>query len=474
MNEHDSETISGMLQQRGYMEALERDAADIAIINTCSVRENADKRFFGTLGQLKKLKVKNPDFVTCVCGCMMQQEHITEAVKQKYPWVDIIFGTHNIHEFPDMLEQLYEARAEKAAESEQDAKAAEGRKATDPTGLCTADRRAYNIAKHDVRSAKDTRVVRVYDDKKEIVEGLPAKRLYRHKSFVNIMFGCNNFCSYCIVPYTRGREKSRMPEDIIEEVKNLVADDVKEVTLLGQNVNSYKGVDADGRQWDFTDLIYALNDVEGLERIRFMTSHPKDLSDRLIKAFVECRKLCNYIHLPVQAGSSEVLARMNRKYTREQYIELVRKLREAVPDIAISTDIIVGFPGETEEDFEDTLKLAEEIRYDSAFTFLYSIRKGTPAAKYEDQIPETVKHERFNRLVDIMNACSREKNAAYVGRTEKVLIEGESKKGSGMLTGRTETFKLVDFPGDPALAGQIRNVKITDSNTFSLKGELID
>lgn len=288
------------------------------------------------------------------------------------------------------------------------------------------------------------------------------------------MFGCNNFCSYCIVPYTRGREKSRKPEDIVKEIKALVQDDVKEVTLLGQNVNSYKGVSDQGTHWDFTDLIYAINEIDGLERIRFMTSHPKDLSDRLIEAFVQCDKLCNYIHLPVQSGSSSVLKRMNRKYTREQYIELVQKLRDAAPDIAISTDIIVGFPGETEEEFEDTLTLAERVRYDSAFTFLYSIRKGTPAAEYEDQIPELVKHERFNRLVDIMNACSKEKNAAYVGRTEKVLIEGVSKKDDGILTGRTDSFKLVDFPGNLSLVGQIKDVLITESNTFSLKGELID
>ena len=467
MNEHDSETISGMLQQRGYTQIPDRETSDIAIINTCSVRENADKRFFGTLGQLKKIKVQNPEFVACVCGCMMQQEHIINAVKQKYPWVDIIFGTHNIHEFPDMLDELFVAREKQKASAEKE-------RADVETAAYPADRRGYNIAKHDVRSAKDTRVVRVYDDKKEIIEGLPAKRLFRHKSFVNIMYGCNNFCTYCIVPYTRGREKSRRPEDILNEIRRLTQDDVKEVTLLGQNVNSYKGIAENGREWDFTDLIYALQEVDGLQRIRFMTSHPKDLSDRLIRAFVECEKLCNYIHLPVQSGSTTVLQRMNRHYTREQYIELVQKLRDAVPDIAISTDIIVGFPGETEEEFADTLTLAELIRYDSAFTFLYSIRKGTPAAEYGDQIPETVKHERFGRLVDIMNACSRQKNAAYVGRTEKVLIEGVSKKGSDTLTGRTDSFKLVDFPGELSLIGQIRDVKITDSNTFSLKGELID
>ena len=464
MNEHDSEMISGMLQQRGYIEVADRDDCDIAIINTCSIRENADKRFFGTLGQLKKSKIKNPDFIACVCGCMMQQDHMIDAVKRKYPWVDIIFGTHNIHEFPDMLEQLKAARAAETSRKETGGDAGETADLT--------DRREYNIAKHDVRSAKDTRVIKVYDDKKEIIEGLPAKRLFRHKSFVNIMYGCDNFCTYCIVPYTRGREKSRRPEEIIREIGNLTEDGVKEVTLLGQNVNSYRGVSGAGGNWDFTDLIYALNDIEGLERIRFMTSHPKDLSDRLIRAFAECEKLCNYIHLPVQSGRSGILKRMNRRYTREQYLELVQKLRSAVPDIAISTDIIVGFPGETEEAFSDTLTLAETVRYDSAFTFLYSMRKGTPAAAYGDQIPEPVKHERFDRLVAVMNACSAEKNAAYVGRTEKVLVEGPGKKDRSMLTGRTDTFKPVDFPGDLSLAGQIREVKITGSNTFSLRGEL--
>ena len=483
MNEHDSEVISGMLTQRGYMElpesAVSGDAEtgtaqadpDIMIINTCSIRDNADQRFFGTLGQLKKIKARKPDFVVCVCGCMMQQEHITTRIRRSYPWVDVIFGTHNIHEFPDMLEELYENRA-KAAEA---AKADDAKAAAPQPGN-------YARAKHEIRSSKDTRVDRIYDDADEIVEGLPAKRLYGHKSFVNIMFGCNNFCSYCIVPYTRGREKSRCPEDIISEVRGLVADGVKEVTLLGQNVNSYRGVsrstgadaeDFKNGEWDFTDLIYALNDIDGLERIRFMTSHPKDLSDRLIEAFAKCEKLCNYIHLPVQAGSSEVLKRMNRRYTREKYLELVRKLREAVPDIAISTDIIVGFPGETEEDFAQTLELAEEVRYDSAFTFLYSPRPGTPAAEYEDQIPEHVKHERFNRLVETMNRISAEKNAEYVGRVCRVLVDGPDKKASGMLNGRTEEFKLVDFEGPEEITGQTVDVEITGSNTFSLRGRLL-
>lgn len=430
MNEHDSETLAGMLLEKGYTQAKERKDANIVIFNTCSIRENADKRFFGTLGQLKKKKMaEKENFTVCVCGCMMQQQHIIDTIKAKYPWVDVIFGTHNLHELPVLLDNLYKE-------------------------------------KHKQLS--------VWEDGGEIVEGLPSERLFKHKAFVNIMYGCNNFCTYCIVPYTRGRERSRKPEDIIREIKALAADGVKEVTLLGQNVNSYKGVsEADGMQKDFADLIYMINDIEGIERIRFMTSHPKDLSDKLIQAYRDCKKLCHYFHLPVQAGSSKVLKEMNRRYTRENYLELVRKLREVDPDIAISTDIIVGFPGETEEEFEETLTLCEEVRYDSAFTFLYSIRKGTPAAKYENQIPEDIKHVRFNRLVDAINRISAEKNAEYVGRIEKVLVDGPSKTNSRTYGGRTETFKLVNFKGSPEMIGQIVDVKITASNTFSLEGEVI-
>ena len=413
MNEHDSETISGMLQQEGCEETSVKEESDITIINTCSIRENADKRFFGTLGQLKKIKEKNPGYMACVCGCMMQQPHIIDAIKEKYPWVDIIFGTHNIDRFPELLEKAY----------------------------------------MDKES-----VLEVFEDRNEIVEGLPAKRLFKHKSFVNIMYGCNNFCTYCIVPYTRGREKSRAPEDILNEIKKLADDGVKEVTLLGQNVNSYSGVDEKKQKWDFADLIYSINDIDGIERIRFMTSHPKDLSEKLIKAYVDCEKLCNYIHLPVQSGSSSVLKRMNRKYDRKKYLELVEKLREAVPDITISTDIIVGFPGESEEEFEDTLSLVKEVKYDSAFTFLYSVRMGTPAAEYDNQIPEDIKHKRFERLVEAVNEESRNKNACYKGRVEKVLVEGFSKKNDDTLTGRTEGFKLVDFTGSKEFIGKIANV----------------
>lgn len=428
MNEHDSETISGMLREKGCEEVAMKEDADITVINTCSIRENADKRFFGTLGQLKKLKEKNSGYIVCVCGCMMQQQHIIDTLKSKYPWVDIIFGTHNIHQFPQLLERVI---------------------------------------------SEKQKVLEILEDSSEIVEGLPAKRLYRHKAFVNIMYGCNNFCTYCIVPYTRGREKSRKPGDIINEIKALVDDGVKEITLLGQNVNSYRGEDNSGI-FDFSDLIYMINEVDGLERIRFMTSHPKDLSDKLIKAYADCDKLCNYIHLPVQSGSSRVLKRMNRKYTREQYLNIVEKLRKTVPGITISTDIIVGFPGETEEDFSETLSLVEQIKYDSAFTFLYSVRKGTPAAEYEDQIPEEVKHERFNRLVDMINSGSAKKNAAYEGRIEKVLVEGRSKKNDKMLTGRTEGFKLVDFAGESSLIGSIADVEITKGKTFSLTGRIIE
>lgn len=428
MNEHDSEIMAGMLIEKGYEPAKERKDANIVIFNTCSIRDNADKRFFGTLGQLKKKKIaEGENFTVCVSGCMMQQQHVIDTLKAKYPWVDVILGTHNIHELPTLLDNLYNEKEKQLS---------------------------------------------VWPEGGDIVEGLPSKRLYKHKAYVNITFGCNNFCAYCIVPYTRGRERSRCPEDILAEIKRLADDGVKEVMLLGQNVNSYKGQGKDGL-WDFSDLVRAVNDIEGIERIRFMTSHPKDLSDKLIDCFRDCSKLCHYFHLPVQAGSDDVLKRMNRRYDRARYLELVRKLREVDPDMAISTDIIVGFPGETEEDFQDTLDLCNEVGYDSAFTFLYSKRKGTPAAIAEDQIPDEIKHERFNRLCDSINSVSQAKNAAYVGRTVTVLCDGPSRRNSHKLSGRTDTFKLVNFTGDPELQGKLVKVRITSSNTFSLEGELV-
>ena len=428
MNEHDSEIMAGMLIEKGYEPAKERKDANIVIFNTCSIRDNADKRFFGTLGQLKKKKIaEGENFTVCVSGCMMQQQHVIDTLKAKYPWVDVILGTHNIHELPTLLDNLYKEKEKQLS---------------------------------------------VWPEGGEIVEGLPSKRLYKHKAYVNITFGCNNFCAYCIVPYTRGRERSRCPEDILAEIKRLADDGVREVMLLGQNVNSYKGQGKDGL-WDFSDLVRAVNDIDGIERIRFMTSHPKDLSDKLIDCFRDCSKLCHYFHLPVQAGSDDVLKRMNRRYDRARYLELVRKLREVDPDMAISTDIIVGFPGETEEDFQDTLDLCDEVGYDSAFTFLYSKRKGTPAAVAEDQIPDEIKHERFNRLCESINSVSQAKNAAYVGRTVTVLCDGPSRRNSHKLSGRTDTFKLVNFTGDPELQGKLVKVRITSSNTFSLEGELV-
>jgi len=424
MNEHDSEVIDGLLTERGFSSVKERKDASIVIINTCSVRDNADKRFFGTLGQLKKRKESDPSFIVCVCGCMMQQQRVVDAIKAKYPWVDVIFGTNSIHHIPELIEKV-------AIEKE--------------------------------------KVVDIIENTEEIVEGLPAKRLFDHKALVNIMFGCNNFCTYCIVPYTRGREKSRAPEAIVAEVKGLVADGVKEIMLLGQNVNSY-----DGNGTSFAELLKMLNDVDGLERIRFMTSNPKDLSDELIEAFAVCDKLCRNLHLPIQSGSNRVLKRMNRKYTREDYLKLIEKLRKTVPDITLSTDIIVGFPGETNEDFEETLSIVKEVEYDSAFTFIYSIRKGTPAEKFEDQIEESEKHRRFDLLVNAVNEISEKKNKAYQDRVEKVLVDGVSKNDKSTLTGRTDGFKLVNFAGKKELIGSIVDVKITDAKTFSLFGEVIE
>jgi tRNA-2-methylthio-N6-dimethylallyladenosine synthase len=443
MNERDSETLAGMLSDLGYRETMDRNKADVIIMNTCSVRENADRRFFGNLGQLKRIKEERPDVIIAVCGCMMQQQHIIDTLKSKYTWVDLVFGTYNIHEFPKLLGNVLDERK---------------------------------------------KVVDVWDQADEIVEGLPAQRKHPYKAFVNIMYGCDNFCSYCIVPYTRGRERSRDPEAILEEVKALVADGVLEITLLGQNVNSYRGqignqdkeeadggkvMDSSGEYVSFAGLIHMLNEVEGLKRIRFTTSHPKDLSDELIDAFASCEKLCPHIHLPVQSGSTRILEKMNRKYTKEEYLELVEKLRRKTPDIAITTDIIVGFPGETEEDFEETLDIVRKVGFDSAFTFLYSIRKGTTAENFPDQVAEEVKHERFNRLVEEMNRISAEKNKALVGQVVEVLAEGKSKTNKALYSGRTGGHKLVNFKTDEDVTGRMVKVLITESSTFSLTGRAI-
>lgn len=426
MNEHDSENIAGMLEALDYSHTPNPEEADVVVMNTCSVREHADKRFFGMLGQFKKQKKNNPDFIICICGCMPQQPHIVEEIRKSFSWVDIVFGTQTIAEFPNLLMER----------------------------IRTGKKQFSIIANNE-----------------EIPEEKESKREFKHKALVNITYGCNNFCTYCIVPYTRGREKSRSLRAVKQEIINLVNDGVKEVMLLGQNVNSFR--DADGN--NFAALIRALDEVEGLERIRFMTSHPKDLSDELIACFGDCKKLCHNIHLPVQSGSDEVLRRMNRHYNRERYMEIVKKLRATCPDLSISTDIIVGFPGETEEDFLDTLSLVREVEYDSAFTFIYSPRVGTPAAKYDNQIPENVKHERFDRLVEEVNRCSAKKNSEYLGRIVDVMVDGPSKNDAGAWSGRTDTFKLVNFTSEePLTEGQMVSVRITETKTFSLDGKKVD
>ncbi|MEF2833814.1 MAG: tRNA (N6-isopentenyl adenosine(37)-C2)-methylthiotransferase MiaB [Clostridia bacterium] len=426
MNEHDSENIAGMLEALDYSHTPNPKEADVVVMNTCSVREHADKRFFGMLGQFKKQKKNNPDFIICICGCMPQQPHIVEEIRKSFGWVDIVFGTQTIAEFPNLLMER----------------------------IRTGKKQFSIIANNE-----------------EIPEEKESKREFKHKALVNITYGCNNFCTYCIVPYTRGREKSRSLRAVKQEIINLVNDGVKEVMLLGQNVNSFR--DADGN--NFAALIRALDEVEGLERIRFMTSHPKDLSDELIACFGDCKKLCHNIHLPVQSGSDEVLRRMNRHYNRQRYMEIVEKLRTTCPDLSISTDIIVGFPGETEEDFLDTLSLVREVEYDSAFTFIYSPRVGTPAAKYDEQIPENIKHERFDRLVEEVNRCSAKKNSEYLGKIVTVMVDGPSKNDAGAWSGRTDTFKLVNFTSEePLTEGQMVSVRITETKTFSLDGKKVD
>ena len=425
MNEHDSENIAGILEAMGYEHEQDAFRADVVVINTCSGRENADKRFFGVLGQFKKVRTQNPDFVLCVCGCMPQQPRIVDKINRQFSWVDIVFGTQNIAEFPELLEKRINT----------------GRKQ---------------------RSIIDNNPV---IDEAE----MKPKRMYKHKALVNITYGCNNFCTYCIVPYTRGREKSRVLSEVTAEIRCLAADGVREVMLLGQNVDSYR----DPAGHDFADLIQAVNDIEGIERIRFMTSHPKDISDRMIDCFRTCDKLCRNIHLPLQSGSDAVLKRMNRHYDTERYLSIIDKLRSVCPDITISTDIIVGFPGETEEDFEGTLEMARRVRYDSAFTFIYSPREGTPAARFTDQIPDEVSHARFDRLVEVMNDISLEKNLEYKDKIYEVLVEGVSKNADDAYAGRTDGFKLVNFTSDKTpeeIIGTTVKVKITESKTFSLEG----
>jgi tRNA-2-methylthio-N6-dimethylallyladenosine synthase len=423
MNENDSEKLSGLLKAMGYTQEDDESKVGVVILNTCSVRENADVRVFGNIGAYKTVKKTNPDLILAVCGCMMQQPEIVEKIKKTYPQVDIIFGTHNFHLFPEMLNNYL---------------------------------------------ANGKRMIDVWDDSDTIVEDLPVDRRYPFKSFVTIMDGCNNFCTYCIVPYTRGREVSRKPEKIIEEVKALALDGCVEITLLGQNVNSY-GNDLN-EEISFPRLLRELSEIDQIERIRFLTSHPKDLSDDLIDAVADCPKICNYIHLPIQSGSTKVLKEMNRKYTQENILERVKKIRAKIPGVAMTTDIIVGFPGETEEDFKETLKVLKECAFDSAYTFIYSIRTGTPAATMENQIPDDVKHERLNRCLEILHDSGLKINKTYLNQNVKVLVEEPSRHKPDRFAGRTETGKLVNYNGCMDDIGKIVTVKITDAKTFSLDG----
>ena len=424
MNEHDSENIAGMLESMGYVLADDPFKAEVVVLNTCSVREHADKRFYGMLGQFKKRRDENKDTrIVCVCGCMPQQPRVQDEIKKSFSWVDVVFGTQTIGDFPRLLNDRI-----------------------------STGKKQFSITANNS----------IVPDEKE------SKRLHKHKALVNITYGCNNFCTYCIVPYTRGREKSRSLEDVVCEVKKLVADGAIEVMLLGQNVNSF--IDDKGNT--FPTLVRAINDIEVLERIRFMTSNPKDLSDELIECYRTCEKLCKHIHLPVQSGSSSVLKRMNRRYDREKYIDIINKLKSACPDIAITTDIIVGFPGETEAEFEDTISLVEYVKYDSAFTFIYSPREGTPAAGFSDQIPYDIKHERFERLNEVVNKYSLEKNERLSDKTVKVLIDGSSRKDDKSYSGRTDGFKLVNVSSGRDITGQLVDVRITECKTFSIDGVL--
>ena len=424
MNAHDSEKLSFMLTDMGYEQTETENEADFILYNTCCVRENAEEKVYGRLGYLKHYKESNKDITIALCGCMMQQETVIAKIKKTFKNVDIVFGTFNIYKLPSLMLTNME------------------------TGETVFD---------------------IWQEHGEIMEDFESIRKIPFKASVNIMYGCNNFCSYCIVPYVRGRERSRRPDDILKEVKKLASEGVKEIMLLGQNVNSY------GKTLEepvsFAKLLRMINKVEGIERIRFMTSHPKDLSDELIEAMRDCDKVCNYLHLPVQSGSSAVLEKMNRRYTKEQYLTLVDKIKKAIPDILISTDIIVGFPGETEEDFSETLDVVDKVGYSTAFTFLYSKRTGTPAAVMENQIPEEVAKERFNRLLEHVNSGVEKVSEGMVGTVEKVLVEDINRQDGNMLTGRTERNSLVHFEGPQELIGQVIPVKIIQNKIFYLIGE---
>ena len=424
MNARDSEKLAGILERIGYAETDTEDA-DFVIYNTCTVRENANLRVYGRLGQMKRTKQRHPDMLIALCGCMMQEPLVVDKIRKSYRHVDIIFGTHNIFKLAELIQ----------------------------TRLNTGKM-----------------VVDIWKDTNQIVEDLPNERKYSFKTGVNIMFGCNNFCSYCIVPYVRGRERSRDPKDIIREIERDVADGVKEVMLLGQNVNSYgKNLE---NPISFAKLLQEIEKIEGLERIRFMTSHPKDLSDELIAVMGQSKKICRHLHLPLQSGSSRILKLMNRKYTKESYLDLVDRIRKGCPDISLTTDIIVGFPGETEEDFLETMDVVEKVGFDSAFTFIYSKRTGTPAASMENQVPEDVVKDRFDRLLKLVQQKASEASARFTGSVQKVLVEDVNEHDETMVTGRMSNNLLVHFKGTPDLIGQIVDVHLEECKGFYYIGNL--
>ena len=425
MNARDSEKLEGILKIIGY-EPTESEKADFVIYNTCTVRENANLKVYGHLGLLSNYKKKNPQMMICMCGCMMQEAHVVEKIRKSYKFVDLVFGTHNIYKFAELL---------------------------------------YN------RVSQDSMIIDIWEDTDKIVEELPIERKFPFKSGVNIMFGCNNFCSYCIVPYVRGRERSRQPEDIINEIKKLADDGVVEIMLLGQNVNSYgKNLN---EPMSFAQLLREIEKIDGIERIRFMTSHPKDLSDELIEVMASSKKICKQLHLPVQSGSSRILKIMNRHYDKEHYLALVDKIKKAIPDISLTTDIIVGFPGETEEDFEETMDVVRKVQYDSAFTFIYSKRSGTPAAAMEDQIPEDVVKKRFDRLLDEVQRGANERTKRFEGQIQKALVEDINSQLEGYVTGRLESSMVVHFEGDASLIGKIVDVELTEAKGFYFQGRQV-
>ncbi len=429
MNARDSEKLLATLKLAGY-EERESEDADFVIYNTCSVRDNADQRVLGRLGQTSNFKKKNPHMKIAICGCMMQEEGAVEKIQKSYRFVDLVFGTHNIYKFAELLNTVLDS---------------------------------------------DRMIIDIWKETNKIVEDLPVFRKYPYKSGVNIMFGCNNFCTYCIVPYVRGRERSRSPKDIIRECEKLANDGVKEVMLLGQNVNSY-GTDFSDDNPDkisFAKLLEMVCEVEGIERVRFMTPHPKDFSDELLDVIAQNPKIARHIHLPLQAGNSEILRRMNRKYTKESYLELALKIRDKLPDVAITTDIIVGFPGETKEAVLDTIDVIKQVKFDNAFTFIYSKRPGTPAASFADQVPEEVVKENFDMLLKVVQETAKEQTAKLQGRTETVLVEGVNEHDKSLLTGRMSNNTLVHFPGGKELIGEFVSVSLDECHGFYYLGKLV-